>query len=214
MFVDEVELFVENLLVALLPTEEEISEKVIVLDWLNSIFTNCFVSKSFYIGAELSKVLLPSEITEVSHILPKGQLINWSHRAYDALNAEFTKPAENDSENALNPDFSKIHVDLISVTMKKYDLKLSINQSFYKVSPNNVRSIYMTAMIEEVDQFIANKNLFKRSLLFIKAWCSYESRRFFFKCNISFFFLDEFIFDFFFFSLIFDIFTTTKQNST
>lgn len=47
-----------------------------------------------------------------------------------------------------------------------------------KVSANNLSSIFLSAAFEEFNRVVGDSNLLKRSLLLIKAWCYYESRRF------------------------------------
>jgi len=66
-------------------------------------------------------------------------------------------------------------------------VQLSVNDSFVfcsqdkirlQLSVNNIFGILLTAVVEIFNNFIGEDNLFKRSVVLIKLWINFESKRF------------------------------------
>ena len=60
------------------------------------------------------------------------------------------------------------------------------------VKNNALRSLYLSAMLEEADQIIGKQHLVKRSIVLVRSWCTYESKAYW--GNISAVLSDESIF--------------------
>jgi hypothetical protein len=57
-------------------------------------------------------------------------------------------------------------------------VKAVINNVSVDISANNIKAIYHQAFLEKISEFIGQDNLFKRSLLLLKAWLYFESPRY------------------------------------
>lgn len=69
--------------------------------------------------------------------------------------------------------------DIIFIVNKKLStFEFVLAQQEFSLSLQNTSNIYQTKLVEDINTVIGNNNLFKRTLLFIKAWCSYELPRF------------------------------------
>ena len=81
------------------------------------------------------------------------------------------------SNNAdIKPDSLNASVDGNQVVCRFNDFRI-------KVRPNNLSSIYLSGILEEMNAFVGENDLLKRSIVLIKCWCLCESRRFLWKCE-------------------------------
>ena len=159
---------VDNLIwnLVLLSSESEIITQN--NEWIKTALLNGFGATSFMIGAALSNTLLPDEDIEITQIIPKKQCFNWFAIANDSINAEIARSTQQ----------MVGEIESIAIFPKKNRIKVNIFDYDFNLSPNNLSSLFLTAIIEEIDEeIIGNNHLFKRSLMLIKSWCFYESKR-------------------------------------
>lgn len=84
---------------------------------------------------------------------------------------------EGDDETKENPT----RVVVQSVSFVNADIKLvrsCVNTFNVEISANQLQGTYGQALIMQLDEFVGKDHLLKRSILLIKAWCTYEANRF------------------------------------
>eukprot|EP01034_Spumella_vulgaris_P033476 gene33476-41311_t len=159
-----------ELLVGLLPTQEQLQNRKTTELWIYDTLNSGVSCKSFLVGASLNGLVLPDESVEITQIFPKNQAVNWALRTNEILVAEATK------QHATKPTI--IDMDEIKVSIKHNTLQSTINETNFVFTPNNVRGMFFSAIVEEIDHIVGAEGLFKRSVLLIKAWLTYESRKY------------------------------------
>jgi len=151
-------------------------------------------AECFLVGGFLIDILLPDEFIEGTQVMPKKQCENWCLTVSSILCQESSKATQNETTdgNDLADLADKISFNYIQAgkTIKVFKIEAvefsvkhdfvvtSIGQDNFKLSPNNLTSIFLAAVFEEFNELNGNKNLLKRSLLLIKVWCYYEARKY------------------------------------
>lgn len=160
----------DGLLADLLPNESQIESRKQSEVWIHETLNNGVSSKSFVIGAGLNGLLLPTESMEITQVFPKNQAVNWAVRTNELLVAEaaklqLTKP-------------SAVEIDDITVSVGNNTLQSVINETHFTFTPNNIRSMFFSVIVEEINNIVGQEGLYKRSVLLLKAWLAYESRKY------------------------------------
>lgn len=145
------------------------------------------------IGGFLTDILLPDENIEVTQLLPRKQCENWCLNVNNILCMESTKlfpedpyeSIENGDKLSFSTPLAKSKSKAKSINMEsvEFSIKLdfvmaTVGHDRFKLSPNNLSSLFLSAIFEEFNERVGKKNLLKRSFLLIKIWCSYEARKY------------------------------------
>eukprot|EP01038_Epipyxis_sp_PR26KG_P004927 gene4927-6895_t len=139
--------------------------------WVETLLTSALGAVSFTIGGHLTGTNLYDDPVEVTQIVPRRQMEKWKKTIYEVLIAESTKFTGPELE------ISRQLSDVTTV-FNKIELSTSVNKQKYSLSANKVNSLFLAAIAEEMDAVIGQNHLFKRSLILIKAWCKYESKKY------------------------------------
>jgi hypothetical protein len=75
-------------------------------------------------------------------------------------------------------DGMKVVLENIFYSVKGNCVVASFDFQVFRLLPNNIEGLYLSAIFEDFNEAVGRNDLFKRSLLLIKAWCFFESRRF------------------------------------
>lgn len=172
---------IDELVADAAPNEHEVETRAKVEDFLFSAFKTTFGADSYLIGSSLSRVTVPEEIVEVTQLLPKTQCDKWCDLSNKTLIAEANRIYTTEL-GASAPLEEKVNVSIdvekISLSLRGNHVTTTINGLQHRVSPNNLSSIYLTAVFEETNDIIGMDSLLKRCFMLIKLWCHFESRRF------------------------------------
>lgn len=192
---------IDDLLIQLQPNEIELIRRKQHEVSLKASLKSNFGAESFAISASLNHTLLPNEAIELTQLLPKKQCDKWCSLVNKALCQEASSEYSNNEQtsfddsriscsakisaslsNAANDTPTpKIDIDSIRHSIKNNYVTTEIGNCTFRLSPNNLSSLFMCAILEEADASIGNDHLLKRSLMLIKAWCLYESTMFSYK---------------------------------
>lgn len=169
---------IDGLLVELQPKEIEISRRKNHEDCLKASLKSNFGAETFTISASLNRTLLPHEAVELTQLLPKKQCDKWCSLVNKALCQEASSEySSGEQEEGLEKKgtANEFSIDSIRHSIKNNYVMTEINHCNFKLSPNNLSSLFLSAILEEVNLLVGQKHLLKRSLMLIKAWCMYES---------------------------------------
>eukprot|EP01035_Chromulina_nebulosa_P010652 gene10652-14291_t len=149
---------------------------------VNGILKGTFGTEAFIVGAALSNTSLPDEPIEVTQLLPRKQCDTWSVQTNQVLCKEANTlfpPIISASSRSERNQSSSLRIDEIVYLAHGETIQCRLCDTIrLRISANNLSSIFLAAVVEDFNRVVGNNNLLKRSLLLIKAWCTYESRRF------------------------------------
>lgn len=159
---------VDELLSWLVPSQSAISKRDFVLDYIKNILSRCLGARMFPVGSMMGKIFLPDEYLQITPFLCKGQDESWFIRVNEAL-----------CNSSLGPNkVQGINVEKVSFLPADVKIILQINSVTVDISPNELSTLYTSALTEDFHSLISSDNLFKRSLLLVKAWITYEAPRY------------------------------------
>jgi hypothetical protein len=141
-------------------------EREQVIAWLQTVCEKAIDGRNFSVKLSASNACLPDEPYELTSVVFKNYTPQWHVRLQEALCNE----SASDTGGA-------VKVSNISVCPDERKLCVDVNGMSFVLTANDLRSVYETSVIEEVNALVGNSHLFKRSLLLIKAWFLYDSPR-------------------------------------
>eukprot|EP01041_Mallomonas_annulata_P000479 gene479-895_t len=159
---------VNELLCWLVPSSSAIARREVVIEYVKSIISRCLGARMFSVGAMMSKTFLPDEIIQITPFLCKGQDENWFIRVNEALCASSTGANK----------IQGISVDKITFFPNEVKIVVELNNLAVDISPNELASLYSSALFEDFNTLVGHENLFKKSVILVKAWLTYEAPRF------------------------------------
>lgn len=71
-----------------------------------------------------------------------------------------------------------VHIKSITFNCENASILVNINQLSVNVCHNELVSLYSGALLEDLNHNFGRKSLIKKSLLFIKSWCCYDSNQY------------------------------------
>jgi len=156
---------IDELIGWLVPPNDVIDQKEMVSRFVEASLGKCLGARVFVVGSTASNTCLHNEDLDINLYLCKGQEDNWFTRA----NEFFFSRASANQANVLRK------VSFLPLDAK---IELLINEVVVKICPNDLSSLYFTALQEEFNAFVGSENLFKKSLLLVKAWLRYDAPKF------------------------------------
>ncbi|KAB2056445.1 hypothetical protein ES319_A11G103300v1 [Gossypium barbadense] len=137
-----------------------------VADYVQRLITKCFPCQVFTFGSVPLKTYLPDGDIDLMAFSKNQNLKDmWAHQVRDML--------ENEEKNE-NAEFRVKEVQYIQAEVKI--IKCLVENIVVDISFNQLGGLCSLCFLEEVDILINQNQLFKRSIILIKAWCYYESR--------------------------------------
>jgi len=176
---------VDSFILDLRPTLSSLLNRKVVLEYVKKTLSKCLGARAFCVGSSMNNVFLPDEMMEVTPFLCKGQEDKWVLRVNEGLcSAAFSSteasakglpptPKEDDAV-----DDSKITVNSVTFDCKSSCVLADINNMNVRISQNQLEALYNGALLEDINFICKKSSLFKKSLLLIKSWCSYDSKQF------------------------------------
>eukprot|EP01038_Epipyxis_sp_PR26KG_P017414 gene17414-24071_t len=136
------------------------------IGWLHkSLSTINPGSFTFPTGSYLNGTTIFNESIEYTQAINRKYLEKWN---------KLTLNFYTDGNGAPEIGF-EINLDKITVDSKSDDIFLKINGREFCLSPNNVSSLLLSAVVEIVNNMIGKDHLFKKSIVLIKSWCLNEA---------------------------------------
>ncbi|KAK8918361.1 hypothetical protein KSP39_PZI021987 [Platanthera zijinensis] len=148
------------------PNEESEKSRKAIADYIQSLIGKCFSCQVFIFGSVPLKTNLPDgdiDLTLISN--DKNLKDTWTDKVYQVLKEE---------EKNENAEFRLKEVQQIVAGVKV--IKCLVESIVVDISFNQIGGLGTLCFLEEMDRFINQDHLFKRSVILIKAWCYYESR--------------------------------------
>ncbi|XP_010523799.1 PREDICTED: uncharacterized protein LOC104802065 isoform X2 [Tarenaya hassleriana] len=139
-----------------------------VARYVQRLIMECFPHQVevFTFGSVPLKTYLPDGDIDLSAFSRNQNLKDsWAHVVRDMLEKE---------EKNENAEFCVKEVQYIQAEVKI--IKCLVENIVVDISFNQLGGLCTLCFLEEVDHYINQNHLFKRSIILIKAWCYYESR--------------------------------------
>ncbi|CAN8267863.1 unnamed protein product [Cochlearia groenlandica] len=137
-----------------------------VARYVRRLIMECFPRQVFTFGSVPLKTYLPDGDIDLTAFSTNQNLKDsWANLVRDILEKE----EKND-----DAEFNVKEVQYIQAEVKL--IKCLVENIVVDISFNQIGGLCTLCFLEEVDHYINQNHLFKRSIILIKAWCYYESR--------------------------------------
>uniref|UniRef100_A0A1D1YZA5 Poly(A) RNA polymerase cid14 n=1 Tax=Anthurium amnicola TaxID=1678845 RepID=A0A1D1YZA5_9ARAE len=148
------------------PNQHSEERRNAVVNYVQQLIMKCFSCQVFTFGSVPLKTYLPDGDIDMSAFSNNLNLKDtWANDVRDMLENE---------EKSENAEFRVKEVQYIQAEVKI--IKCLVENIVVDISFNQLGGLCTLCFLEEIDQFINQDHLFKRSIILIKAWCYYESR--------------------------------------
>ncbi len=183
---------VDQILRAVRPNNAQMQYRASVISMLKKQVRLCLNSNALPTGLHDILCSLPDDPINVSVVLSKNLLTNWHICLVDRLNLVNERLAttgnfdmvfaEEEEQLMYLPDdySSPMRHEVTHMTHNKLNMNFSIqlnvdNSCEVELLANNRHDLCMLAFVEEFASLVGKEDLFKRSLLLIRAWWHYET---------------------------------------
>mmetsp|Transcript_3185 Transcript_3185/g.4537 ORF Transcript_3185/g.4537 Transcript_3185/m.4537 type:complete len:1323 (-) Transcript_3185:253-4221(-) len=168
---------VDDMLLELSPTKESLKIRHAVFNYIRSTVSNSLGVQLFPVGSFATNTYLPDSNINTTAFVVKKEDDAWFVRLNEALCMSIFNGsnAKGGAEGSNNENVVISNVSFVNTDKKM--IKSLINNICVDVAVNQVSSLYNQSFVEEINHFVGKDNLFKRSILLVKAWCRYESPR-------------------------------------
>jgi hypothetical protein len=185
--------YFDQLVSQLMPTAESHEDRVRIFEYLRSLMYSNLNVHIFPVGSFLSRTYLPLGDMDITAFFLHQDDESWFVRVNEILcmtafggSGYYTlaslpgQPNSIDLISEADPS-SRSRFTLNNVSFVNADTKIiksSINGVSVDLSANQIGALYLQIFLETINTFVGQDNLFKRSILLIKAWCTYESHKY------------------------------------
>jgi hypothetical protein len=159
----------DNIIYQLLPTLSVLTERKTVIESIRKYLGRCLGARVFCIGSSMNNMFLPEESLTLSPFLCKGQEDRWFLRVTECFSTASINPSSSMTA-ASDIEFKSISLDLHNATISVVVNNLNVN-----IIHNELSAVYCGAFYEDINSFLGQNCIFRRSILLIKAWCCYDS---------------------------------------
>ncbi|KAJ7965382.1 Poly(A) RNA polymerase cid14 [Quillaja saponaria] len=148
------------------PNQPSEQRRTAVACYVQGLIMKCFPCQVFTFGSVPLKTYLPDGDIDLTTFSDNQNLKEtWANEVRDILESE---------EKSEDAEFRVKEVQYIQAEVKI--IKCLVDNIVVDISFNQLGGLCTLCFLEEVDNLISRKHLFKRSIILIKAWCYYESR--------------------------------------
>lgn len=184
---------VDAALLKIAPVELQINHRQSVVLLLKRLIRIALGSTAFEYGVQTTKCLLPDDPIKITVMLSKASLPTWHTVLCDYLTTYAEKANSFGGSSFVPPDEEEQNLDpyfhdlapaanhfLGNVSHVKQNLMhsvtLIVDSIVIEITSNNRPELCLTSFVEEVSLIIGTQELFKRSLLLIRAWWALETQ--------------------------------------
>lgn len=174
---------VEELVQMIQPHEAQITYRSSMKTFLANHVKKALGSKVFETGLHGLRCFLPDDPLRLTVILWRHHSANWHTHLSDRLSRSAETRSGDDDSSEFETE-TQAHLDH-TVCNINYSNNRSPNGEFrvvctvdslgVELSANSREDLCLLALFEEVSQMVGSSQLFKRSLLLIRAWWAYEA---------------------------------------
>ena len=176
------------------PNEKQIEYHLSILAFIRKQSRICLNSNIFSSSLSLINCSLPDDIINITIIIPKSLILTWHLIFIERLNLiidrmlhtyqlDVTNSDENEIiENLFNDDlYIRIRHEINNIKCIKninygsMCIQGTIDNNNFNIQANNKNDILFLLFLEDINNLIDKNNLFKKSLLLIRAWWIYET---------------------------------------
>jgi hypothetical protein len=162
----------DALLTGLQPTALSLDIRLKIFKYVRDLIARTVGCQAFPAGSSVSHTFLPDGDMDVTAFVPTKMIDDaWYVKINEALCFSAVASAQNPSENQ---GISVRNVSFVNNGEIK-EIRSVINNIRVDISTNQLSSLMTETMIERVDEFVGKNHVFKRSLLLIKAWMTFDS---------------------------------------
>eukprot|EP00597_Dinobryon_sp_UTEXLB2267_P011396 CAMPEP_0170131784 /NCGR_PEP_ID=MMETSP0020_2-20130122/23479_1 /TAXON_ID=98059 /ORGANISM="Dinobryon sp., Strain UTEXLB2267" /LENGTH=1331 /DNA_ID=CAMNT_0010366975 /DNA_START=37 /DNA_END=4032 /DNA_ORIENTATION=+ len=176
---------INDVIQTLQPHESQLQYRLSVVGLLKRQIRSCLFSTSFEIGVAAIRCFLPDDSTRLSVIISKSYISNWYGSLSERLNylAERGIPMEDDEQldilveepKPVAPHVVNNNVNVVKESTGRYHVNCSVDAMEVEITVNSRMDQCLLSFMEEIALLVGNDNLFKRSLILIRAWWCYET---------------------------------------
>ncbi|GMH30521.1 hypothetical protein Nepgr_032364 [Nepenthes gracilis] len=156
--------WVQEILSVIQPTLISDHRRKMISEYVQALIEDSLDVKVFPFGSVPLKTYLPDGDIDLTVFSP--------HNAEEDLMTKICSLLENEEKN--NTQIQVRNVQCIPAQVKV--VKCTVENISVDISFNQMAGLRALSFLQQVDLFIGKDNLFKCSLILIKAWCFYESR--------------------------------------
>lgn len=176
------------------PNEKQIEYHLSILAFIRKHSRICLNANIFSSSLSLINCSLPDDIINITIIIPKSLILTWHLIFIERLNLiidrmlhtyqlDVTNNEENEIiENLFNDDlYIRIRHEINNIKCIKninygsMCIQGTIDNNNFNIQANNKNDILFLLFLEDVNNLINKNDLFKKSLLLIRAWWIYET---------------------------------------
>ncbi|KAA8540017.1 hypothetical protein F0562_026709 [Nyssa sinensis] len=155
-----------ELIACIQPNQPSEEHRNAVACYVERLITKCFPCQVFTYGSVPLKTYLPDGDIDLTLFSTNQNLKDiWADKVLYVLESE---------EKSEEAEFCVKEVRYIPAEVKI--IKCLVENIVVDISFSQLGGLCTLCFLEEVDRFINQNHLFKRSIILIKAWCYYESR--------------------------------------
>jgi len=173
-----------NIEEALIPTASSLQNRFDVFLYVRELICRTLGVPLFPIGSTISHTFLrDSDLNCTAFISTKTPLVDdtWYVKVNEALCLSAFQQQSSSGADGGDVACSLGPIVVSNVSFVNRELKMIrsiINGITVDIAMNQYQSLFMETIIERVNSFVQKSNLFKRSLLLLKAWFQYESSKY------------------------------------
>ena len=175
---------IDDVIQTLQPHETQFQYRASIFNLMKKQIRLCLYSSTFEIGIAGLRCFLPDDTTRLTVIIGKTYMPNWFVSLSDMLTllAERGIPQDDDDQNEFSLEDPKPVINHVVSTVNvvkhptgKHHVNCLVDNMELEIVVNSRMDQCLMAFIEEVSVLVGQDNLFKRSLILIRAWWCYET---------------------------------------
>lgn len=161
-------LLVDKILDSISPNAQAASKRMLVVGHVRKIISDALPAMGTYLtGSFPLKTYLPDSDIDITVIIGKNEASSWYTRLLEALTMSAIE----------NHDIREgVHIRSVSFINSEVKLvKCIVDNITVDVSVNKLDGVAFVALLADANRRIGRNDLFLRSVLLLKAWCTYDA---------------------------------------
>lgn len=163
---------VDKILDSISPNAQAASKRMLVVDHVRKSIAEALPrSGSYLTGSFPLKTYLPDSDIDITVVIGKEEATSWYIRLLESLTESAIENL--DSARAVHSN-EGVHIRSVSFINSEVKLvKCIVDNITVDVSVNKLDGVASVALLAEANRRIGRNDLFLRSVLLLKAWCTY-----------------------------------------
>jgi hypothetical protein len=161
---------IEDAISLLEPQENQLQYRSLIEKFVFQMVRKCLGAQVYEMGLHSLRCFLPDDDITLSIYLCRGLESTWYSRLLEKLNKLTSELAVNHAENGI-----MIKNVRPLIENNEQHVQCTVGNTTIDIKANAKLDLCFIAFLEELDRKIGKNHLFKRSLLLVRAWWSYEA---------------------------------------